>query len=95
MCYKTRQAKSVKKRRTLSDICKWICLSKSNEVFFTSPQRFSGDESDEEQGTEQWANAIDRGGLWHINDNTYFIFYLMEEEIRKHLVISSVKMLNS
>ncbi len=56
---------------------------------------FSGDKLDEEQGTEQWTNAIDRGGLWHVNDNTYFIFYLMEEEIRKHLVISSVKTLDS
>ena len=45
---------------------------------------FFGDEWDEACGTEEWTNAIDRGGLWHINDNTYTIFYLIEEEIRSH-----------
>ena len=55
----------------------------------------SGDEWYEEQETEQWINAIDRGGLWHVNDNTYSIFYLMEEEIRKEFVVSNAKTLNS
>ena len=29
-----------------------------------------GDETDEERGTETWTNEIDRGGLWHISDDT-------------------------
>ena len=29
-----------------------------------------GDETDEEWGTETWTNEIDRGGLWHISDDT-------------------------
>lgn len=36
----------------------------------------SGDEWDEERGTVRtvrWANAIDRGGLWHVNDSTYSV----------------------
>lgn len=44
----------------------------------------SGDEMDESKRTEAWTNAIDRGGLWHVNDDTYTIFYLIEEETRKH-----------
>lgn len=55
---------------------------------------FSGDEWDEAQGTEEWTNAVDRGGLWHINDDTYSIFFLMEEEIRNHLKVSKAKALN-
>jgi len=36
-------------------------------------------------------NAIDRGGLWHISDETYNIFYIMEGEIKKHLLVSGAK----
>lgn len=50
----------------------------------------SGDEMDDEAGTETWTNLIDRGGLWHVNDNTYLIFYIMEEEIRRHLKITAI-----
>lgn len=35
-----------------------------------------GDEMDEDGGTK---NAIDRGGLQHINDQTYSLFYAIEE----------------
>ncbi len=56
---------------------------------------FSGDEWDESEGTEDWINAIDRGGLWHVNDDVYAIFYMIEEEIRSYLVVSSAKSLNS
>lgn len=44
----------------------------------------SGDESDEREGTEQWLNAIDRGGLWHVNDDTFTVFCIVEEEARQH-----------
>ena len=36
-----------------------------------------------EGGTEDWINSIDRGGLWHINDQTYSLFYAIEE-VRKY-----------
>ena len=55
----------------------------------------SGDEWDEEQETEEWTNAIDRGGLWHVSDSTYLIFYLMEKEIRKQLIADNAKTLNT
>ena len=54
----------------------------------------SGDDMDEEKGTEAWTNDIDRGGLWHVKDMDYTLFYLMEEEIIKHLTITSAKDLN-
>lgn len=54
----------------------------------------SGDEMDEEEGTETWTNLLDRGGLWHVNDNTYLIFHIIEEEIRRHLNVRSLSKLN-
>ena len=41
----------------------------------------AGDEMDEE-GTEEWTNKVDRGGLWHVNDDVYSLFLLMEFEAK-------------
>ena len=30
---------------------------------------------------------MDRGGLWHVNDMAYYLFYAIEEEVRCHLVL--------
>ena len=44
------------------------------------------DEQDEQlSNTEDWTKLIDRGGLTHVNDNTYMLFHSMELEVRKHL----------
>ena len=43
-----------------------------------------GDEMDD-GGTEDWVNAIDRGGLWHVNDQTYNVFVAIEEVVRTYL----------
>ena len=51
--------------------------NKEDMVLFISELR--GHELDDTKGTEEWTNAIDRGGLWHINDDVYTIFYFMEE----------------
>ena len=67
--------------------------NKEDMLLFISD--FSGDEWDETNGTEEWTNAIDRGGLWHVNDDTYSILYLMEEVIRKYLTASSAKTLDA
>ena len=45
---------------------------------------FSGDE-DSDGGTEQWTDSVDRGGLWHISDQTYHLFCIAEEVCRSHL----------
>ena len=42
----------------------------------------AGDEVDCE-GTESWVNAIDRGGLWHINDSTHSLFVILEQQTRR------------
>lgn len=47
----------------------------------------SGDEMNDQE-TEAWTDLIDRGGLWHISDETYMIFLIMEECIRKHMTLS-------
>ena len=38
---------------------------------------------------ERWINMINRGGLWTITDQTYSIFMIMEEEVRKHCTLAS------
>ena len=44
------------------------------------------DEQDEQlSNTADWTKLIDRGGLVHVNDNTYMLFHSMELEVRKHL----------
>ena len=35
--------------------------------------------------SQDWINAIDRGGLIHINNDTYELFLAMEKELRNHL----------
>ena len=32
-----------------------------------------------------WINAIDRGGLWHLNDDVFALYCDIEYEIRRHL----------
>jgi hypothetical protein len=43
-----------------------------------------GEEWDEDRGTEDWINTIDRGGLWHVDDQVYSFFNVIEEEVRLH-----------
>ena len=34
---------------------------------------------------EEWTDLVDRGGLWHIRENTHSFFLCLEEEVRVHL----------
>lgn len=61
----------------------------SKEDMILCVMELSGDEMDEERGTEAWTNLIDRGGLWHVSDQTYSLFATMEEEIRQHLSLAT------
>ena len=38
-----------------------------------------GDEDDDGK-LEAWCNLIDKGGLNHVNDKTYTLFFAMEDE---------------
>lgn len=44
-----------------------------------------GDDDNADSLSSEWLNEVDRGGLWHVNENTYMTFVAMEEEIRRHL----------
>lgn len=44
--------------------------------------------------SEEWTDAVDRGGLHHINDSTFLCFYLMELVIRQQLLTLNLSHLN-
>ena len=50
----------------------------------------AGDEMDSDDGTEMWLNMIDHGGLWHVNDQTYSLFSIMEEEICRFFAATKI-----
>ena len=58
--------------------------NKDNMILYL--MELNGDENDEERGTEDWTNLLDRGELWHVSDTAYNLFYAIEEEVRSHLV---------
>ena len=41
----------------------------------------TGDGLNDER-TEEWTNLMDRGGLWHVDDETYDLFLAIEVELR-------------
>lgn len=47
----------------------------------------------ENTGTnEEWLDLVDRGGLWHVRENTFYFFCALEEEVQlqlKHLAQSA------
>ena len=43
-------------------------------------------QDDGDQGTaEEWTNLVDRGGLWHVRETTFQVFYALEEGLRQYL----------
>ena len=39
-----------------------------------------GGQDDDDEGTaEEWTNLVDRGGLWHVRETTFQVFYALEE----------------
>ena len=48
----------------------------------------NGDEEGD-GGTETWTNLVDRGGLWHMNDQTYRLFVALEYSIRQRLTMAT------
>ena len=49
----------------------------------------AGDKLDEDEGTEEWINRIDRGGLWHVNNDLYSLFVSMEHEAEQAFKLTS------
>ncbi len=50
---------------------------------------FRGDGLESLHPSEDWTNAVDRGGLWHVSDDVFVFFCYIEEEIRHHLSLSA------
>jgi len=53
------------------------------------------DEEDNIFHSADWVNAVDRGGLKHVNNATYHVFLAMELEIRRHLSVESAQKINA
>lgn len=77
-------------RKVQQDIQKSSLPNKEDMILLMTD--LSGDELDEDRGTETWTNAIDR--LWHISDDAYTVFLILEAEIRCHLKVAALKQLN-
>ena len=52
-----------------------LCLSELQK-------EMSVDDINNDEG--HWIDRIDRGGLWHVNENTFTLFFIIEVEIRHH-----------
>ena len=52
-------------------------------------------ESTSSDATSAWMNEIDRGGLFHVSDDTYKLFYCMEMLIRRIFNKENVRNLNA
>ena len=59
-------------------------------LFDMSGDDGSSDSDDGGGGSEKWTNLIDRGGLWHVSNETYTLFCVMEEELCQHLTTDTV-----
>ena len=42
-------------------------------------------ECETSEDSSLWMDIIDRGGLWHIKDDVFPVFYAMEEEVRRFI----------
>ena len=57
--------------------------SRSNkQQLLSCVEGLSGDDND--PPFADWVDVVDRGGLLHMKEGTYMLFYAMEEEVREH-----------
>ena len=56
------------------------------EGMVTCIKEMIGGCSNESDDTDSWLKIIDRGGLWHVNQEVYALFELIEEHIRHHIL---------
>ena len=78
-------------QNSLRYVCGYVCRkirdraeakqSSFNAQLVLGLMELAGDELCDEN-TEEWTNKVDRGGLWHINDETYDLFSAMEFETK-------------
>ena len=75
-------------RKVRDEIIKSSVKDKEELILFCF--ELCGDE-DCKCSKEEWINLIDRGGLWHVNDFTYTVISILEDEIRRHLKFAALK----
>ena len=75
--------------RKLRDHIQSSCLSNKDNMI-SALMQLAKDEMDEQGGTEDWVNLIDRGGLWHINNDTYDLFVTLEYEIQRFFNVRDI-----
>ena len=63
-------------------------LSRKKDLIITLLE-FRGDGLESLHPSEDWTNAVDCSGLWHISDDVYTLFCYIEEEVRHHLSLSA------
>ncbi len=78
-------------QNSLRYVCGYICRrirdkaegkpSVFNSELALAVMELAGDEMCDES-TEEWTNKLDRGGLWHVNDEAYDLFSDMEYEAK-------------
>ena len=39
----------------------------------------------EGKNDEEWIDLIDRGGLWHVRESTFQVFFALEDGVRQYL----------
>ena len=47
-------------------------------------------EDEAEDGSQDWIQLIDRGGLCHVNNDVYELFLALEKELRKHISLNNL-----
>lgn len=85
-------------KNALRYVCGYICRKVRNKFTdYAEPLKseldhalmeLAGDEVYEEN-TEDWLNKVDRGGLWHVNDDAYSLFVEFEIEAKNHLKVTN------
>ena len=43
------------------------------------------DKESEEDTADDWIKLVDRGGLWHVRETTFQVFFALEEGVRQYL----------
>ena len=73
-------------RKIIAKLESSSCFNRDDLILCMHNMRSDGGQ--ENNVGEDWVNAIDRGGLWHVTDLSYGLFYAMEEVIRGHFTRS-------
>ena len=72
-----------------------LSIKEKEDIIHCMDQLKDDGQSETQCDSSIWIDAIDRGGLWRVNDTVFPVFYAMEEDVRrniKHKSISQVSL---